>query len=99
MRSVRFIIISILVLLLFTACTQMQQGSTGQSASPVLDRIQQRGVLTVGTMGNMPPLNMTTKDGEIFGLEPDIARLMADAMGVKVKFVTKPFSPSHRRCC
>jgi len=92
MKSVRFIIISILVLLLFTACAPMQQGSTGKSASPVLDRIQQRGLLTVGTMGNMPPLNMTSKDGEIFGLEPDIARLMADAMGVKVKFVTKPFS-------
>jgi polar amino acid transport system substrate-binding protein len=58
----------------------------------VLERIQQKGELTVGTMGDMPPLNMTTKDGEIIGLEPDIARLMANAMGVKVKFVTKPFS-------
>jgi polar amino acid transport system substrate-binding protein len=45
----------------------------------------------VGTMGNMPPLNMTAKNGEIFGLEPDLARLMADAMSVKVKFVAKPF--------
>lgn len=92
MKSVRFIIISILTLMLFAGCAQMQQGSSGTSASPVLERIQQRGVLTVGTMGNMPPLNMTTKDGEIIGLEPDIARLMANAMGVKVKFVTKPFS-------
>ena len=92
MKRVRFMIISILALLLFTACAQMQQGSTGTSASPVLERIQQRGELTVGTMGDMPPLNMTTKDGEIIGLEPDIARLMANAMGVKVKFVTKPFS-------
>jgi polar amino acid transport system substrate-binding protein len=43
-------------------------------------------------MGNMPPLNMTSKDGEIFGLEPDLARLLAKAMDVKVKFVTKPFN-------
>ena len=92
MKRARLIIISILALLLFTACAQMQQGSTGTSASPVLERIQQKGELTVGTMGDMPPLNMTTKDGEIIGLEPDIARLMANAMGVKVKFVTKPFS-------
>lgn len=91
MKSIRFIIVSILALLLFTACTQMQQGSTGSSSSPVLDRIQKRGVLTVGTMGNMPPLNMTTRDEEIIGLEPDIARMMAKAMGVEVKFVTKPF--------
>jgi polar amino acid transport system substrate-binding protein len=47
--------------------------------------------LIVGTMGDMPPLNMTSKDGEIFGLEPDLAKMMAGAMGVKVRFVTKPF--------
>jgi polar amino acid transport system substrate-binding protein len=39
----------------------------------------------------MPPLNMTAKDGEIFGLEPDLARMLAGAMNVKVRFVTKPF--------
>ena len=70
----------------------MQQGTSSKSASPVLDRIQNRGELIVGTMGNMPPLNMTSKEGEIFGLEPDLAKMMAGAMGVKVKFVTKPFS-------
>jgi polar amino acid transport system substrate-binding protein len=43
-------------------------------------------------MGNMPPLNMTAKDGEIFGLEPDLARLFAEAMNVKLRFVTKPFN-------
>jgi polar amino acid transport system substrate-binding protein len=70
----------------------MQQTTSGTSASPVLDRIQKRGELVVGTMGNMPPLNMTSKDGEIFGLEPDLAGLLAKAMNVKVKFVTKPFN-------
>ena len=70
----------------------MQQATSGTSASPVLDRIQKRGALVVGTMGNMPPLNMTSKDGEIFGLEPDLAGILAKAMNVKVKFVTKPFN-------
>ena len=92
MKFAKMIIISILALIFFTGCAEMQQGSSSTSASPVLDRIQKRGELIVGTMGNMPPLNMTAKDGEIFGLEPDLARLMAGAMGVKVKFVTKPFS-------
>jgi polar amino acid transport system substrate-binding protein len=70
----------------------MQQATSNTSASPVLDRIQKRGELIVGTMGNMPPLNMTSKDGEIFGLEPDLARLMAKAMNVKARFVVKPFA-------
>jgi len=92
MKSAKVILVSVLALIFFTGCAQMQQGSSGTSASPVLDRIQQRGELIVGTMGNMPPLNMTSKDGKIFGLEPDLARLLADAMDVKVKFVTKPFN-------
>jgi polar amino acid transport system substrate-binding protein len=92
MKFAKIILVSVLALILFTGCAQMQQGSSGTSASPVLDRIQQRGELIVGTMGNMPPLNMTSKDGEIFGLEPDLARLMAQAMNVRVKFVTKPFN-------
>ena len=91
MKYVKLVLVSILAIVLFTGCAQTQQGSSSASASPVLDRIQKRGELIVGTMGDMPPLNMTAKDGEIFGLEPDLARMMAKAMDVKVKFVTKPF--------
>ena len=92
MRFSKVLLVTILALIFFTGCAQMQQTTSGTTPSPVLDRIQQRGELVVGTMGNMPPLNMTSKDGEIFGLEPDLARLLAEAMGVKVKFVTKPFN-------
>ena len=92
MKFVKVFLATILVLIFFAGCAQMQQTTSGTSASPVLDRIQKRGELIVGTMGNMPPLNMTSKDGEIFGLEPDLARLLAEAMDVKVKFVTKPFN-------
>ena len=92
MKFVKILLATILTLILITGCAQMQQSTGGTSASPVLDRIQRRGELVVGTMGNMPPLNMTAKDGEIFGLEPDLARLFAEAMNVKVRFVTKPFN-------
>jgi polar amino acid transport system substrate-binding protein len=61
-------------------------------AGPVLERVQKRGELIVGTVGTMPPMNMTTKDGRIVGLDADIARFMAAAMGVKVKFQTMPFA-------
>jgi polar amino acid transport system substrate-binding protein len=92
MNSARAILILFLAAIVFTGCAQMQLATTKPSASPVLDRIQQRGELLVATMGNMPPLNMTTKEDEIIGLEPDLARMMAGAMNVKVKFVKKPFS-------
>ncbi len=92
MKSAKVLFAIVLTIIFFIGCAQMQQATSGTSASPVLDRIQQRGQLVVGTMGNMPPLNMTSKDGEIFGLEADLARMLADAMDVKVKFVTKPFN-------
>jgi len=52
--------------------------------SPVLDRILTKKELVVGTAASMPPLNMTTKDGQIVGMEMDLARLFADGMGVKL---------------
>jgi polar amino acid transport system substrate-binding protein len=64
---------------------------TSALAGSVLDRILQRGELVVGTAGTQPPLNATTKTGEIIGLDADISRLIAMNMGVKVKFVTLPF--------
>jgi polar amino acid transport system substrate-binding protein len=92
MKYAKVLLAMMLTLIFLSGCAQMQQATRGTSASPVLDRIQSRGELVVGTMGNMPPLNMTSKDGEIFGLEADLARMLAEAMDVKVKFVTKPFN-------
>jgi polar amino acid transport system substrate-binding protein len=70
------------------------------SASPVIDRIIERQELRVGTSGHQPPLNATTKDGTIIGFDVDLARALADAMGVRLELVTIQFSelmPALRR--
>ena len=54
--------------------------------------ILQRGELVVGMAGDMPPFNMTTKEGRVIGFEPDLASYMADNMGVELRIVTMPFS-------
>jgi polar amino acid transport system substrate-binding protein len=46
----------------------------------------------VGMAGSMPPLNMTTKEGEVIGYEVDLARAMAAAMGVRAKLEVIPFA-------
>ena len=56
--------------------------------SPVLDRILAKKELVVGTAASMPPLNMTTKDGQIIGLDIDLARMFAN--GMEVKLTLKP---------
>jgi len=62
------------------------------AAGPVLDRIQKSGVLVVGMSGDQPPLNVTTRDGRIIGLEADIASRLASDMGVKLRTASMPFA-------
>ncbi len=90
MKKTWLLILGLFVLL--SACAPMQQGAPGDIGGPVLDRIVKRGELWVGTAANMPPLNATTKDGQIIGIEPDLAQLIADSMGVKLKMVPMSFS-------
>lgn len=61
-------------------------------AGSILERILKKGELVVGTTGTQPPLNATTKEGEIIGLDADIAKRIAIHMGVKVQFKTMPFA-------
>jgi polar amino acid transport system substrate-binding protein len=73
-----------------SACSTTGETARPASASPVVDRIQKRGELIVGTTGDMPPLNMTTKKGGLIGIEPELANRIANAMGVKLTFRTMP---------
>jgi len=59
---------------------------------PVISRIRARGEIVIGMTGNQPPLNTQDPSGAIVGLEPDIAQMLADSMGVKLRLVAKPFS-------
>ena len=92
MKTARIIIMLILALALVSGCVNTQKGAGTETAVTVLDRISQKGVLVVGTAGSMPPFNMTTREGDVIGFEPDMAKLMAQEMGVKLKFEVMPFS-------
>ena len=61
-------------------------------AATTLDGILKKGELIVGTTGTQPPLNATTKAGEVIGFDADIAKFIALGMGVKIKFSKMPFS-------
>ena len=62
------------------------------SAGPAMDRILEKGELVVGTSGAQPPMTAISKKGEYLGLDIDIARAMADGLGVKLKFRILPFA-------
>jgi polar amino acid transport system substrate-binding protein len=62
------------------------------SAGSVMERILSKGELVVGTSGAQPPLTAVSKTGQIIGMDADMARAMADAMGVTVSFKILPFA-------
>ena len=88
MKRVKLFFVLLLLLVFTSACAHMMGF---EKTSPTIQAILKRGELIVGTAGDMPPLNMTDKKGEIIGLEIDIAHYFAAAMGVKLNLVKKPF--------
>ena len=90
LKKLSIVVISLMLFLI--GCAQTNSNKANASATPVIDRIQKSGTLTVGMTGNMPPLNMTSKEGELMGYEVDLARAMAKAMGVKANLQTMAFA-------
>jgi len=84
MRKVRNFLVLMVAVGLMTMWCQVFAADQSTRVSPVLDRILAKKELVVGTAASMPPLNMTTKDGQIMGMEVDLAQLFAGAMGVKL---------------
>jgi len=62
------------------------------TAGPSMDRILERGALVVGTSGEQPPMTVTAKNGDIIGLDVDIAKAIADGLEVKLQLAVMPFA-------
>ncbi len=86
----------LLVFCLATALGACEPGSVGSrgggGASSRLAQIVERGELRVGLSASQPPLNMRNRDGEIVGLEVDLATELANSMGLEVRFEAMPFA-------
>lgn len=75
------------VLVLALGCTKPEQqpAAKQQQAGGTLDQVLQRGVLRVG-FSTFVPWAMQDKKGEFIGFEIDVAKRLAQDMGVKVQF-------------
>ena len=60
-------------------------------AQDVIKKIKERGELRVGMTANQPPFTMKANDGSVIGYEVDLAIMLAEVMGVKLKIVETPF--------
>jgi polar amino acid transport system substrate-binding protein len=84
MRIPRSLVILLAMVGLMAGYVQMAVAADAGSAAPVLDRIVANKELVVGTAASMPPLNMRMKDGQIDGMEIDLARVIASELDVKL---------------
>jgi len=76
----------------FVVCCLLLVCGSFASAGPILDEILKKNELVVGMTGDQPPFNAVSKDGEIIGLDADMARAVAKNMGLKLSFSRMPFS-------
>src|SRR5699024_7016671 len=53
----------------------------------LLDKIQQAGVMIVGTEGTYSPNSYHDENGELVGFDVDVARGVAEHLGVEIQFV------------
>ncbi len=58
-----------------------------QGKKSILDKVLERGVVRVGMILTLPPVASRDESGKPVGFEPDIARILADTLGVKLEIV------------
>lgn len=59
----------------------------GVEATDLLDKIQEAGVIVVGTEGTYSPNSYHDENGDLVGFDVDVARGVADHLGVDIQFV------------
>jgi polar amino acid transport system substrate-binding protein len=92
MRITRSLVVLLVMVGLIAGYAQMAPAADSGKTAPVLDRIVAKKELVVGTAASMPPLNMTMKDGQIAGMEIDLARFIAASLEVKLVLKQMPFN-------
>ena len=66
-------------------------GSTASAGESIIEKIQKAGVIRVG-MSTFVPWAMKDKQGNLIGFEIDVAKKLAQDMGVEVEFVPTAWS-------
>lgn len=64
-----------------------QETTASTDAADDLDRILAAGVITIGTEGTWPPMTYHDEAGELTGFDVEVAKAIAEKLGVKAEFV------------
>lgn len=103
------VIVALASMLALTGCTSGgnagtpgADGAAKASGNSKLQDVIKNGTLKVGVLPDYPPYSSQDASGKIVGYEPDIAKALADSLGVKLEMVNtdgtsrKPVLDSNR---
>jgi len=77
------------------AITAVITASTATAVyADVIDDIKERGVIRVGVKADYKPYGFRDTDGSIVGIEPELAKDVADMLGVDIEYI--PVVSSNR---
>ena len=92
MKKIMLISISVLLIFAFVSCGGKNSRDTPEAAKAgMIEEVQRRGVLKVG-MSTFVPWAMQDKTGNLIGFEIDVAKRLAEDMGVEIEFVPTKWS-------
>jgi polar amino acid transport system substrate-binding protein len=80
------------VISLSTLCLITINSAYAVDGAPVMTRIKESGKLVVGTSGTMPLMSEKLMTGELAGFDIDMAKAMAETMGVELELKVLPFA-------
>lgn len=88
MKRALLVLLSVLLIISFTACSAGKSGADKDAASSsVLSKVMEKGTLVVGCSPVVEGVNFQDPDsGEFVGMIPDIINGYAEKLGVKVKW-------------
>lgn len=90
MKKVIIVVAGLLFSIFALSCTGSGSSSSAAEES-LIEQVQKRGVLKVG-MSTFIPWAMQDKSGELIGFEIDVAKRLAQDMGVDIEFVPTKWS-------
>lgn len=81
-------LVLVLLALVLTACGgSSDSGSDAKAGATTLQDVKDQGVLVIGTEGTYPPFTFHEGgNGELTGYDVDVAKAVADKLGVKAEF-------------
>ncbi|MGB6407960.1 MAG: transporter substrate-binding domain-containing protein, partial [Planococcus donghaensis] len=90
MKKVSLTFLLVLAMLVLAACGESEETDTTKedaSGSDLLTTVQEEGTLVIGTEGTYPPFTFHDASGELTGFDVEIAREVADRLGVEAEFL------------